>query len=154
MFETLTLEGALYIAQHTRGINLNTFRECVPEVSPETFAINRWKSEGAAWQMIQDGVPVAMGGIEMVAPWLGVAWMSVTDQMSDQSWKKLIRFSRRVFENASKTIPRIEAHCYEGWGMAQKYLKALGFQYEFTRARAAKDGRGVVSFVIFGGVSE
>ena len=108
MFETLTLDAALYIVRNMRPENRESMMQGLPDMSPETFAINRWQTDGAAWALFQDGVPVAMGGIAMALPWLGVAWFVVASGINRNSWKKLLRFSRRVFANARKTIPRIE----------------------------------------------
>lgn len=150
MFETLTLDAAIYIARNMRPENRDSMLQGLPDMSPEAFAINRWQTDGAAWALFQDGTPVAMGGIAMTLPWLGVAWFVVAEGITRDSWKKMLRFSRTVFANARKTIPRIEAQCVDGWAMAEKYAKSVGFQYEFTRERAARDGRGIKSFVILG----
>jgi len=153
MFETLSLEAALYIAKSMRESNRESMFQSIPEISMEAFAINRWQTEGAAWAFFQEGIPVAMGGIVTTTPWVGVAWFAATEDVSRDSWKKIIRFCRKVFGNASKTIPRIEAQCVEGWEMADKFARQVGFKYEFTRERAARDGRGIKSYFILGEAS-
>ena len=116
----------------------------------EAFAINRWQTDGAAWHFLQDGQPVVMGGVAQVNAWTGVAWMVSAKGVTPESWKKLIRFSRKVFANAAHEYQRIEAHVLQGWSQAEKYAPKMGFTFEAPRYRAARDGRNVLVFTITG----
>jgi len=148
IFENLTLSAALHIVTNMRAVDRDCILAMTESHTDESFAVNRWQTDGAAWHFLQDGEPVAMGGICMVNKWTGVAWMVSTDGITPQSWKKLIRFGCKVFGNARKTIPRIEAHVLQGWKQAEKFAPKLGFVYEGTRSKAAKDGRNVMVFAI------
>lgn len=147
-FETLSLSAAVHIVKNMRAQDRDCILVMTEGHTDESFAVNRWQTDGAAWHFLQDGIPVAMGGICQINPWTGVAWMVSTDGVSSESWKKLIRFSRKVFNNARKTIPRIEAHVLQGWEQAERYAPKMGFTYEGTRFKAARDGRNVLVFAI------
>lgn len=149
-FESLTLSAALHIVHNMREQDRTCLEQMTGSRGDDSFAINRWQTDGAAWHFLQDGQPVVMGGITEINEWTGVAWMVSTDGVTPESWKKLIRFSRTVFRNARKTIPRIEAHVLQGWWQAEKYAPKMGFAFEGTRHRAAQDGRNVLVFAITG----
>jgi hypothetical protein len=149
-FETLTLSAALHIVKNMRASDRECLTQMMADFTDESFAVNRWQTDGAAWQFLQDGVPVIMGGIQQPMPWVGVAWMVSTEGVRPESWKKLLRFSRTVFGNASKTIPRLEANVLQGWNQAAKYAEKVGFAFEGTRYRSARDGRNVLVYAITG----
>lgn len=145
---TLNLADAVYVAKHMRPMDWECLKAVTTIEDPEVFGLNRWQTDGAAWSLHDDsGVPVAMGGISQSVPWCGTAWMVCTEEMTPASWKKLIRHSRKVFRNAVKVIPRIEAHVLDGWGEAKEYADRLGFKYEGTRIRAGRDGQDIHTFV-------
>lgn len=147
-FETLSLAASVHIVRNMRDEDRECLELMTGEAPGDAFAVSRWQTNGAAWHLLQDGRPVVMGGICQTTPWSGVAWMVTAKGTSPESWKKLIRFSRTVFTNARKTIPRIEANVLQGWGQAEKYAPKMGFAYEGTRRRAARDGRNVLVFSI------
>lgn len=146
-FETLSLAAALRICQHMRAPDRECFQNCNDSLNDEHFALKLWSTNGAAWHYLQDGVPVAMGGISQPLPWIGIAWMVTAEGVSLESRKKLMRHSRRVFANASREIPRLEAHVLAGWTQAEQYAERLGFTLESTRRRGARDGRDVKVYV-------
>jgi hypothetical protein len=146
-FETLSLAAALCICQRMRPKDRDCFENCNGTLDDEHFALKLWGTTGAAWHYLQDGLPVAMGGISQPVPWIGIAWMVTAEGVSLDSRKKLMRHSRRVFANASREIPRIEAHVIAGWTEAEQYAQRLGFVLESTRCRAARDGRDVQVYV-------
>lgn len=116
--------------------------------SAEVFGLNRWQTDGAAWALFNDfGEPIAMGGLSQSVPWSATAWMVATDAMDQASWKKLMRHSRKVFTNAAKLIPRIEAHVLSSWSDADRFARQLGFQLEGVRRRAGRDGQDILTFV-------
>ncbi|APW37164.1 hypothetical protein RD110_08095 [Rhodoferax koreense] len=150
-FRTLTLSAAVYVAHHMREMD----RECLRAVStitdPEVFGLNRWQTDGAAWALFDTfNEPVAIGGISQHVPWCGTAWMVATDAMQPASWKKLIRHSRKVFRNAAKSIPRIEAQVLAGWAEADVFARSLNFELEGVRRRAGRDGQDILTFVYQG----
>lgn len=147
--ETLTLSGALYVANHMRLDDRECLEAVIGTANPEAFALNRWQSDGAAWEMV-DFEPVAIGGLSQSVPWVGRLWLIATDLMTPESWKKLIRHLRTVLANASKTIRRIEADVLSTWPEAQKFIKRMGFELEGARYQAGKDGQDILTFVYRG----
>jgi hypothetical protein len=150
MLRTLTLADAVYIASHMRERDLECLRAVTEIANPEVFGLNRWQTDGPAWTLVKDGLPVAMGGISMSAPWCGTAWMVSTNGLDGPTSKKLIRHARTVFSNASKAIARIEAHVLGTWPEAEKFAARLGFEHEGTRRRAGRDGQDILTFVYRG----
>lgn len=149
--QTLSLDAAIAIVRNLRAEDLQCFEATMPVFNADLYAINRWQSDGAAWHLLQDGRPVVMGGITMVTPWIGLAWMVVAKGVTQASWKRLLRFSRTVFKNARQTFPRIEAHVLGGWTQAGRYASTLGFVLEGTRRRVGRDGQDVLTFAMIGG---
>lgn len=150
MFEQLNLAAALHICHHMRQLDKDCLEATIGGFSPDSFAINRWQTDGAAWAFYQDGVPVLMAGIEQRVPWMGVAWMVSTDAVTTDSWKKIIRFSRNVFRNASLRLQRIEAYAIETWPDATRYPKLFGFKQVNVKEKAGKGGQNVIEFAIIG----
>lgn len=146
---TLTLADALHVASRLRQADFDCLQSATSLVTAESFALNRWQTDGAAWTLV-DGEPVAIGGLAMAVPWIGVAWMASTDAMTPASWKKLVRHSRTVFANAAKTIPRIEAYVIDSWPEAMKYAQCCGFVLEGVRHRAGREGQDILTFVYQG----
>lgn len=147
-FRTLTLVDAVYVASNMRQVDRDCV-ECVTTItSPEFFALNRWQTDGAAWSM--GDVPICMGGISMAVPWIGTVWLVCTDAMSTDSWKKLLRWGRRILANAAQTFARLECHVLSTWGEAERFARRMGFVLEGTRKRAGRDGQDILTFVFEG----
>lgn len=148
---TLTLAAAVHVASNMRQTDVDCLTAATTITDPEVFGLNRWQTDGAAWALHDDnGKPIAMGGISQVVPWCGTAWMVTTDEMDSASWKKLMRHSRKVFFNAAKTIPRIEAHVLRSWAEADKFARSLKFELEGVRYRAGRNGQDILTFVYQG----
>lgn len=146
---TLNLGAAQYICQRMRALDAQVMRAMMGDLKPDTFAINRYQSNGAAWFLEQDGEPVAMFGLELLNDKCMVAWLCCTDSM--RSFKKLVRFSRTVALNADGNgIARIEAHVLSDWVGAVEFAKRLGFEFEGTRRKC---GTGGESFHVFARIS-
>lgn len=152
MWEQLSLDAALHIAKNMKQAHRQCLAITMGEISDEVFALHRWQSNGAAWTFYQDGEPVFMGGIEQNVPWQGTAWMVTTGHIRPESWKKIIRFSRTVFKNASRQIQRIDAHVLEGWPEAQKYAEKIGFKLVNVREKACLGGQGIYEYAIIGAI--
>lgn len=148
--ETLSLMAAVSVAHRMRKMDW----ECLGAVSAvqdaEIFGLNRWQTDGAAWALFDGDKPVAMGGISLQVPWVGVVWIVATDDMRPETWKKLMRHASTVMGNAKKSIPRLEAHILQGWKEAEKFALAQGFKHEGTRYRAGRDGQNIMTFVYEG----
>ena len=149
MFETLTLKSAMYVAHNMRQRDKDSLDALIGASNPDTFAIGRWQMDGAAWAMIESN-PVAIGGIAMPVPWVGHFWLVCTDDMTMQSWKKLIRQTRTILRNASKTVQRLEADVLSDWPEAERLVHHLGFELEGTRKKAGRDGQDILTFTYKG----
>lgn len=150
-FLDLTLESAVRICLNMRQMDMDCLNAVIGDVDPESFAAERWRLDGPAWAVYQDGVPVLIGGIALVTPWVGIAWMVAANGITRHTWKKVIEFSRKVLSNASRRIQRIEAHVLASWPAAEKYAERLGFTPAGVKKRAARDGMDVLEFAIIGG---
>lgn len=150
MLEQLSLTAAVHVAENMRAEDWKCLEAVTTITNPEVFALNRWQTDGAAWSLNVGRTPVAMGGISLSVPWVGVAWMVCTDRMSPASWKKLIRHASIVIPNAAKTVQRIEAHVLSEWPEAVKFARRLGFHLESTRYKAGRDGQNIYTFVYRG----
>jgi hypothetical protein len=149
-FTQLDLKEALHIAEHMRRSDAECIRAMAGDFSANTFALNRWQTNGAAFAFYQDGIPVAMGGLAEANKWSAVAWFVACDGIRPESWKKLIRFSRKVFGNAALRYRRIEASCIETWPAAMKYAQKVGFKQYAERGNAGRDGETIYEYVILG----
>lgn len=149
-FRQLDLAASLHICLNMRAQDQQCLNSLMGDTAPQSFAINRWQTDGAAWAFYQDGVPVVMGGIQQPTAWLGVAWMVSTDCVTRDSWRKIIRFSRTVFANARKSLQRIDAYTLDNWPDAVKYADRVGFQQVNVRKNAGREGQNVLEFAIMG----
>lgn len=152
MFAPLSLEASLHICRNMRPADLRCLQAVMGDISIESFAIDRYQTNGAAWAFYQSGEPVVMAGISSSVPWLGVAWMVSTEGVSADSWKKIIRFSRNVFRNASRKYQRIDAFVLETWPEAKKYAGKVGFKQVNVREKVGRDGQNVLDFAIIGAI--
>lgn len=144
---TLSLADAVYVAERMRAQDRECLHACTNFTSDEAFAVNRWQTEGAAWTLLRDREPVAIGGVSFPVPWTGVFWLIATDAMRMAEWKKLVRHAHTVLRNASTQVPRLEAHVLATWPEAVSLAEHLGFQLEGVRRRAGRDGQDVLTFV-------
>jgi hypothetical protein len=146
----LTLDACLHVCRNMRDEDRRGIEAAMGKTSAETFAVNRYQSEGPAWFIEQDGAPVCIFGIQLQHDKAGIAWMVCANNM--RSFKKLIRFSRTVADNAFKHagMRRIEACTLVGWEQAKEFAKRLGMDHEGTRRQV---GTGGESFHIFARVA-
>lgn len=148
MFRALTLSDALFVIHNMRNRDMECLR-AVSELTPDLFALNRWQTEGPAWTLLDDK-PVAIGGMCMPVPWIGRFWMVATDDLGQQALKKLIRHTRTVLCNASKSVRRLEAEVLGTWPEAKRFAIRLGFQLEGARRGAGRDGQDILTYVYRG----
>src|SRR5574343_88696 len=129
-----------------RARDWECIRATIGDITPETFAVGRFQSNGPAWFIEQAGQPVCIFGIELVHDRYGVAWLACTDEM--HSFKKLFRFSLTVANNAFSVLgmARIEAQTLAGWVQAEAFADRLGLKFEGTRRNAGINGE---SFHVF-----
>lgn len=153
MTRELTLQAALYVVRHMRANDRLCVEALIGEITDEEFAINRFQAYGPAWTILQDGEPVAIGGVTFGNDWIGVLWMLTTDRIDGQSWRKLIRLGRNIIANAMDPTNqhhkrRIEAHVLKGWDAAERFASHMGLQYEGTRRCAGYRGEDFETWAI------
>lgn len=149
MFRTMTLADALYVSQNMREEQRVCCKAMLGEHDDDTWAVTRWQGYGPAWTLLDDeGVPVAICGLSLQSPWLGIAWLVATDKMTGQSWRKLVRKARTVAANAMNPEHpqhrhRIEAHVLSTWRSASRFAARLGFTLEGVRRGAGSAGEDI-----------
>lgn len=147
---TLTLADALAVTTQMRQADVDCLNAVTDGLDAEHFALNLWQTEGAAWTLVQDGVPVAIGGVKLPVPWAGVVWIVAADGMRPASWKKLLRHGRIVLSNASKRLRRVECHVLGTWTEAIEFARREGFELEGVRHGAGRDGQDLLTYVYRG----
>lgn len=152
-FRQLTLADALVVASGMRAEDRGCLVSVLGACDSERLAINRWQTPGAAWAFYEGGRPVAILGLSEVNEWTVNAWLLATPGMTHQSWKKLLRFSRTVRENALQTTRRIECMVLSTWPGAVRFAESLGFELEGVKRSAGKDGEDVLLYAILGKAS-
>jgi hypothetical protein len=154
MFRALTLADAVHVTTRMRKVDADCLAAVTDQTDPEQFAYNLWRGAGSsvepAWTMLQDGEPVAICGVKLPMPWVGIAWMVATDGMTPASWKKLIRHRRIVLSNASKRLRRVECHVLSTWKEAYVFACRQGFELEGVRHGAGRDGEDILTMVYRG----
>lgn len=146
----MTLTDALSVTSRMRQLDSECLFSVSDGVSPEQFAVNLWQTEGAAWTVVDDGDPVAIGGVKLPVPWCGLVWFVCTDGMRPVTWKKLIRHGRIVLSNASKRLRRVECHVLGSWAEAVLFAERIGFELEGVRRKAGRDGQDILTMVYRG----
>lgn len=149
-FRTLTLADALAVTSSMRAADAQCLHQVGFITDPEQLAIYHAQGDGPAWTQLEDGVPVAIGGIRFVTPWVGVNWIVCSDRMTAASWKKLIRHGRIVLSNASKRLRRVECYVLSTWEEALPFAARMGYELEGVRHGAGRDGEDVYTLVYRG----
>lgn len=150
MFRTLTLADAVAVTTRMRQEDAHCLHAISDGIDAEQFAINHFQHPGPAWTLVQDGEPVAIGGVRLPVPWCGVVWMVCTDRMTPQAYKKLMRHGRIVLANASRRLRRVECHVLSTWGKAEVFARRMGFELEGVRRNAGRDGQDILTMVYRG----
>ena len=152
----LTLADALEVCADMRPEDAACVRAVSGSEPGEWFAVDRWRTDGPAWTLLQGGQPWAIGGLSWQSRWCGVLWMVARPGLSGQSWRKLIRTARTVIAVSStpgeQYRHRIEAHVLAGWGGAERFAAGLGLELEGTRRAAGCRGEDVQTWVRIGPV--
>jgi hypothetical protein len=143
----LTLADAVAVTTRMRQVDADCLRAVADGIDAEQFAINLYQGTGAAWTVVDDGDPVAIGGVKLPVPWAGVVWFVCTDRMRPVTWKKLIRHGRIVLRNASEQLRRVECHVLGGWAEAILFAEKCGFELEGVRRGAGRDGQDILTYV-------
>lgn len=157
MLRTLTLDDALHVVRRMREADRRCVRAVLGDIEDEAFAVGRWQTTGPAWTVLQDGEPVAIGGLTLHTAWLAVPWLVATPDLRRETWRKLIRQGRTVLANASdprhpQYRHRIEAHVLAEWPEAEAFAPRFGFVLEGTRRSAGRGGEDIQMWAITGPV--
>lgn len=149
--DTLTLAGALEVCRNMRPLDaacIDAIRG--PGFDRAAFALDRWETDGAAWEFRDDRGVYAIGGLSFPNAWSGTFWLLAHKRVdslasTDETWRKLIRTTRTVISNALDQTnqlarQRIEAHVVVGWPAAQRLVRHLGFEHEGTLRKAGSGG--------------
>lgn len=147
---TLTLADALAVTTNMRQADRDCLRAVSVVEDPQTWAVTHWQTEGPAWTMVDGGVPVAIGGIKLPLPWVGVIWFVGTDRLRPASWKKLARHAHIVLPNAVRHLRRVEAHVLSTWPEAKQFAERMGLELEGIRYGAGRDGQDILTYVYQG----
>jgi len=141
----LTLADALTVCQDMRPEDAACVRAVAGADPGDWFAVDRWRAEGAAWTLLQDGQPWAIGGLSTGQRWVGALWMVARPGLTAQSWRKTLRATRTVAAEALRAgqVHRIEAHVLHGWTGASAFAQRLGLTLEGIRRQAGAQGESI-----------
>lgn len=152
-FEGLTLAAAQEVCRAMRPNDAAVLRAMLGSFDAETFALDRFESHGAAWMLVDEIGPIAIGGLELRNAWAGCMWFLAharADQLppTDQTWRKLVRCTRTVISNAlNPSNPharhRVETYVLSTWPQAQRLVRHLGFAHEGTCRAAGSAGEDI-----------
>lgn len=148
MLRELTLADALAVCADMRPMDAACVRAVCAREPGEWFAADRWQSTGPGWTLLQDGEPVAIGGVNLPNAWTGVVWMVARPSMRLETWRKGIRHTRTVMRNAlqmdnEQRRHRLEAHVLHGWREASAFAQHLGLTLEGIRRQAGAQGESI-----------
>lgn len=147
----MTLSDAVVVVSGMRTEDRNAVEAVLGPIEDEAFAVDRWSTNGPAWAMDQEGIPVAIGGLSLVNGWSAVLWLVATPDCS--LWRKLIRHTRSVLGkmlDPSHPIhrQRVEAYVLGGWESANRFIEALGFTHEGTKKMAGRNGEDIEIYAL------
>ena len=144
MLRDLTLADALVVCGDMRPLDAACVRAVTGTEPGEWFAVDRWRTGGAAWVLDQGGQPWAIGGLSMPNEWTGVLWLVARPGLSGQSWRKTLRATRTVMERArGNGVHRIEARVLAGWSEASEFAARLGLVREGVLVAAGRGGESI-----------
>ena len=157
MLRDLTLADALAVCSDMRPEDAACLRAVTGKCDAEALAADRWRTHGAAWTMAQDGQPWAIGGLSLPTDWAGVLWLIARPGLRPQSWRKLLRHTRRVLAMATDAdnparVHRVEAHVLHGWAGASAFAQRLGLVLEGVRQQAGAGGESIETWALCGPV--
>jgi hypothetical protein len=145
----LTLADALAVCGDMRPEDAACVRAMTGQEPGEWYAVDRWRTSGPGWGLEQNGQPWAIGGLSMPLPWLGLLWMVARPGLTGESWRKVLRATRKVLAVASDSkgpqyVHRIEVHVLSGWVGAERFAKRLGLlSLESVRRGCGANGEDV-----------
>jgi len=147
MIVTMTLEHALYVSQHMRDndyceIMAHRWNDDVIDFAKETVRYPGVK----VCALDLSGTPVAIGGIALHTPGVGVAWMIGTNDLSKVALS-LTRFCKQHASQVLKSdLNRLQALSAVFHVDAHKWLRAIGFEIESTLEQSGKHGEDFYLF--------
>lgn len=144
MLRDLTLADALAVCADMRPEDAACVRAVSGLEPGEWFAVDRWRTGGPGWTLLQGGEPWAIGGLSTPTAWVGVLWMVARPGMTAASWGKALRAARIVAKGAELIgLHRVEAHVLHGWAGASGFAQRIGLQFEGIRRCAGAGGESI-----------
>ena len=142
MITTLTLEDALYLAEHMREIDKREIRETMrgddlAEFAHECVALDGWCYKDS------DGLPVAMMGVAECWPGVSSGWMVATDDIGRHG-VGITKLAQSLVTD--KKWHRIQAASAAFHDVSHAWLELLGF----TRGQTMRQfGKNKADFIMF-----
>lgn len=160
-FEALTLPGALEVCRSMRPADVACVQAMRGPFDRDAFAVDRWQTNGAAWQLVDDRGPIALGGLTFTSAWSGSMWFLGHGRLDElapthQTWRKLVLQTRTVIRNAMDPANeharrRIDVHVLATWPAARRLVRHLGFVHEGTLRKAGSGGEDFEIWAQVGG---
>lgn len=155
MIVDLTLAGALVVVGDMRPADRACIRAMTGQDPGEWFAVERYRTDGPAWMLLQHGEPWVIGGLNRPNAWTGILWLVARPGLALPSWRKLLRATRTVIARAGDPasphyMHRIEAHVMADWPEARAFAQRLGLHLEHVRRGVGSAGEDVEVWVKVG----
>lgn len=115
---------------------------------PETVALEVASRAGPRWVLVdQCGVPVMLGGFQMLAPGVWQDWLLSTELAWTRYPKAATRVCRQQINLMLETeAHRVQATCLASRQRVRDWYRLVGYQYEGRLRRAAANGEDVVIY--------
>lgn len=144
MIRELTLADAVVVCSDMRPEDAACVRAVAGREPGDWFAAERFGTTGPAWVVEHEARPVAICGVSLSCPWVGVLWFIARPGMPLAAWKESVRLARRVIANAAGAgVRRLEAHVLHGWEGAARLVRHVGFALEGIRRGAGANGESI-----------
>ena len=132
----MTLSDVITVCADMRPEDRACVRAMCGTEPGDWFAVERWKTDGPAWTLDQDGQPWVVGGMSFGNAWTGTMWMVARPGVRGETWRKVLRIARMMLTVLRPEHPmhrhRVEALVLEGWTGAERLADRLGLVLEGT----------------------
>lgn len=121
------MEDARYIAANMRQEDR---QECEAQSGlPPAVVLPQCVGRPNVWTWEEDGVPVAIGGVDASIPLVGTVWMTSTDDIVKHRVKFLREMSKPVLALLHQDFPILTNMVDERNVLHQRWLRWLGFVF-------------------------
>lgn len=144
----LTREGALSVSHGMKANDWEEVRRMMWTEDRTEFARMHFEGTGVKLMMCaSDGDPVSIGGFTPFTPGVWFAWMVSTERLPEVGRALSVEMRRRIRTMLKlPEVQRIEAHSAVFHTESHEWLELLGFEREYTRRKAGKDGTDYIVF--------